>query len=59
MTNREKEINDIKKKTNYIKSTLEYQLGKDLFDWIDEEIEFKGLTSPIHGHKYKVKDKVK
>ena len=41
MANRKKEIDDINKKTNYIKSTLEYQMGKDIFDWIDKEMEIK------------------
>jgi len=41
MANRKKEIDNINKKTNYIKSTLEYQMGKDIFDWIDKEMEIK------------------
>ena len=41
VSNRKKEIDDINKKTNYIKSTLEYQMGKDIFDWIDTEMEIK------------------
>ena len=41
MSNRKKEIDDINKKTNYIKSTLEYQMGKDILDWIDTEMEIK------------------
>tara|TARA_Y100000034_G_scaffold129149_1_gene185090 strand:+ start:645 stop:809 length:165 start_codon:yes stop_codon:yes gene_type:complete len=41
MANRKKEIDDINKKTNYIKSTLEYQMGKGIFDWIDKEMEIK------------------
>tara|TARA_R100000808_G_scaffold11811_1_gene30011 strand:- start:765 stop:944 length:180 start_codon:yes stop_codon:yes gene_type:complete len=59
MANREKEIADIKKMTNYIQSTLEYRMGENIFDLIGEDIEAKGLVSPIHGHKYKYKDKVK
>jgi hypothetical protein len=41
VSNRKKEIDDINKKTNYIKSTLEYQMGKDILDWIDTEMEIK------------------
>jgi hypothetical protein len=41
MANRKKEIDNINKKTNYIKSTLEYQMGKDIFEWIDKEMEIK------------------
>ena len=41
MANRKKEIDDINKMTNYIKSTLEYQMGKDIFEWIDKEMEIK------------------
>ena len=41
VSNRKKEIDDINKKTNYIKSTLEYQMGKDILDLIDTEMEIK------------------
>ena len=41
MANRKKEIDNINKKTNYIKSTLEYQMGEGIFDWIDKEMEIK------------------
>ena len=41
MANRKKEIDDINKMTNYIKSTLEYKMGEDIFDWIDKDMEIK------------------
>jgi hypothetical protein len=53
MANRKKEIDNINKKTNYIKSTLEYQMGKDIFEWIDKEMEIKEFVKKTEEKQWK------
>ena len=53
MSNRKKEIDDINKMNNYIKSTLEYQMGKDIFDWIDKDMEIREFIKKTEEKEWK------
>ena len=53
MSNRKKEIDDINKMNNYIKSTLEHQMGKDIFDWIDKDMEIREFIKKTEEKEWK------
>ena len=37
----EKEIKEINEINDYIKSRSEYKIGKNIFDWIDKDMEIR------------------